>query len=199
MAQRGIRKTLFLCGCQKTTLSAQNVYYSKEKVFNKYVSLSIKLLQGADDKLGKFLDQDIEASANHRNVLRHFEKLSISGFTLYKQTINIYKKYVGWIQNLSSSPKSFARQKKSTGNCKASKSAQVPDLSFEESFKPKPGCWGGSCHSCPKLKQKRFFWPHTKSGFCGLATQNTAKITLDWPKANLMNHCPRKSGLPAQN
>jgi hypothetical protein len=29
------------------------------------------VLQGADDKLGQFLDQDIEASANHRNVLRH--------------------------------------------------------------------------------------------------------------------------------
>jgi hypothetical protein len=26
---------------------------------------------GADDKLGQFLDQDIEATANHRNVLRH--------------------------------------------------------------------------------------------------------------------------------
>ncbi len=28
-------------------------------------------IQGADDKLGQFLDQDIEASASHRNVLRH--------------------------------------------------------------------------------------------------------------------------------
>ena len=28
-------------------------------------------IQGADDKLGQFLDQDIEALANHRNVLRH--------------------------------------------------------------------------------------------------------------------------------
>jgi hypothetical protein len=28
-------------------------------------------IQGADDKLGQFLNQDIEASANHRNVLRH--------------------------------------------------------------------------------------------------------------------------------
>jgi hypothetical protein len=70
---------------------------------------------------------------------------------------------------------------------------------FEESFKPKPGCWGGKCHSCPKLTQKMFFWPHTDSGFCGPATQNTAKITLDWLKAHLMEHCPRKPGLPAQN
>ncbi len=28
-------------------------------------------IQGADDKIGQFLDQDIEASANHKNVLRH--------------------------------------------------------------------------------------------------------------------------------
>jgi hypothetical protein len=28
-------------------------------------------IQGADDKLGQFLDQDFEASANHRNVLQH--------------------------------------------------------------------------------------------------------------------------------
>ncbi len=28
-------------------------------------------VQGADDKLGQFLDHDFEASANHRNVLRH--------------------------------------------------------------------------------------------------------------------------------
>ena len=28
-------------------------------------------LQGADNKLGQFLGQDIEARANHRNVLRH--------------------------------------------------------------------------------------------------------------------------------
>jgi hypothetical protein len=30
-----------------------------------------KSIQGADDKLGQFLDQDIEASASHRNFLRH--------------------------------------------------------------------------------------------------------------------------------
>ncbi len=50
-----------------------------------------------------------------------------------------------------------------------------------------------------KINTKRFFWPHTDSGFCVLTTQNTAKITLDWLKANLKDHCPRKSGLPAQN
>jgi hypothetical protein len=50
-----------------------------------------------------------------------------------------------------------------------------------------------------KLTQRRFFGPHTDSGFCGLTTQNTAKIILDWLKPNLMDHCPRKSGLSAQN
>ena len=36
------------------------------------MNLKVKMyLQGADDKLGQFLDQDIEAWANHRNVLRH--------------------------------------------------------------------------------------------------------------------------------
>jgi hypothetical protein len=29
------------------------------------------LVQGADNKLGQFLDQDIEATANHRNVSRN--------------------------------------------------------------------------------------------------------------------------------
>jgi hypothetical protein len=39
-------------------------------------------IQGADNKLGQFLDQDIEATANHRNVFATlFEKLSISNFT----------------------------------------------------------------------------------------------------------------------
>ncbi len=32
----------------------------------------IDTVQGADDKLGQLLDQDIEATANHRDVLRHF-------------------------------------------------------------------------------------------------------------------------------
>jgi len=33
--------------------------------------LCVEYVQGADDKLGQFLNQDIEESANHRNVLRH--------------------------------------------------------------------------------------------------------------------------------
>jgi hypothetical protein len=31
-----------------------------------------------------------------------------------------------------------------------------------------------------KINTKNVFWPHTASGFCGLATQNKAKITHDW-------------------
>jgi hypothetical protein len=34
-----------------------------------------------------------------------------------------------------------------------------------------------------KINKKKVFWPHKDSGFCGLATQNTAKITQDWLKA----------------
>ena len=30
-----------------------------------------RVIQGADDKLGQFLAQDIEASASHRNFLQH--------------------------------------------------------------------------------------------------------------------------------
>jgi hypothetical protein len=37
----------------------------------KFNLLKNTYIQGADDKLGQFLGQDIEASANHRNVLRH--------------------------------------------------------------------------------------------------------------------------------
>ena len=35
------------------------------------MSKNERTIQGADDKLGQFLGQDIQASANHRNVLRH--------------------------------------------------------------------------------------------------------------------------------
>ncbi len=50
------------------------------------------------------------------------------------------------------------RRKKSTGDCKVSKSAQVPGgLHFEKFFSPKPGCWVGRCPSCPKLTQKMSF------------------------------------------
>jgi hypothetical protein len=31
----------------------------------------VSVIQGADDKLGQFLSQDIWATANHRNCLKH--------------------------------------------------------------------------------------------------------------------------------
>jgi hypothetical protein len=37
-------------------------------------------------------------------------------------------------------------------------------------------------------KNKKCLWPHTDSGFCGLATQNNDKITQGWLKANLKDH-----------
>ncbi len=37
--------------------------------------------------------------------------------------------------------------KKSTGDCKVSKSAQVPGLPFKDSFEPKPGYWGEAVKS----------------------------------------------------
>jgi hypothetical protein len=46
-------------------------YCLYNRIVYKYLLLLLFLVQGADDKLGQFLDQDIEASANHRNVLRH--------------------------------------------------------------------------------------------------------------------------------
>jgi hypothetical protein len=33
-----------------------------------------------------------------------------------------------------------------------------------------------------KINTKKVFWPHKDSGFCGLATQNIAKIAQDWLK-----------------
>jgi hypothetical protein len=40
-------------------------------MFAKNLDQHSRTLQGADDKLGQFLVQDIEAWANHRNILRH--------------------------------------------------------------------------------------------------------------------------------
>jgi hypothetical protein len=37
-----------------------------------------------------------------------------------------------------------------------------------------------------KIKKKKCLLPHTDSGFCGLATQNTAKITQGQPEGPLV-------------
>jgi hypothetical protein len=50
-----------------------------------------------------------------------------------------------------------------------------------------------------QINTKKVLFATHRQWICGLATQNTAKITLEWLKANLMDHCPRKSCLPAQN
>jgi hypothetical protein len=39
-----------------------------------------------------------------------------------------------------------------------------------------------------KINTKKIIWPHMDIGFCGLATQNTAKFTQGWLKANLKDH-----------
>ncbi len=61
--------------------------------------------------------------------------------------------------------KALRAGKKSTGDLEVSKSAQVPGLLLKDSFKPKAGYWGGRCQCCPKLTQKKVFWPHEDSGF----------------------------------
>jgi hypothetical protein len=66
------------------------------------LSKFISILQGTDDKLGQFLDQDIEATANHRNVLRHFLDScpSLVSPNVHKNH-QYLQKYVGRIQNHS--------------------------------------------------------------------------------------------------
>jgi hypothetical protein len=75
-------------------------------------------------------------------------------FHLMQTNHQYLQKYVGRIQNLCSSPKSVARRKKITGDCKVSKSAQVPGLPFEESFEPNQDVGLVRCPSCPQLTQK---------------------------------------------
>ena len=48
-----------------------------------------------------------------------------------------------------------------------------------------------------KINTKKVFWPHKDSGFCGLATQNTAKIAQDWLKANLKDHWSKEIWPPS--
>ncbi len=51
-----------------------------------------EIIQGADDKLGQFLDQDIETSANHRNVLRHSLESCPSPFSFNVNKASIFIK-----------------------------------------------------------------------------------------------------------
>ncbi len=49
----------------KSNFSELNVLYTEYALYRKYD------IQGADNELGQFLIQDIYATANHRNCLRH--------------------------------------------------------------------------------------------------------------------------------
>ncbi len=81
---------------------------------NFFCCLKAFSIQGVDDKLGQFLDQDIEASANHRNVLRHSLKSCPSLVSPNVNKPSIFTKMCRQSTKLVSSPKSFARRKKST-------------------------------------------------------------------------------------
>ena len=71
--------------------------------------------------------------------------------------------------------KALRARKKTTGDCNVSKSAQVPGLPFKDSFVSKPGYWGGRCHSCPKLTQKRAFGLTRTVDFVALPPQTQPK------------------------
>ncbi len=124
----------------------------------KILSLKNMLIQGADDKLGQFLGQDIEASANHRNVLRpsleSYSSLVSRNVSKPSLVTKICRQSTKLLQLFK---KLCAPSIESTGDWKVSKNGQVPGLPFKDSFEPKPGYWGGRCHSCPKLTQKRAF------------------------------------------
>jgi hypothetical protein len=67
-------------------------------------------IQGANNKLGQFLGQDIEASAYHRNVLRHSLESYSSLVSRNVSKPSLVTKCVGRVQNSCSCPKSFARR-----------------------------------------------------------------------------------------
>jgi hypothetical protein len=143
-------------------------------------------IQGADDKLGQFLGQDIEASANHRNVLRHsLESYSSLVSRNVSKPSLVTKMCRQSTKLLQLSKKLCASSIEINRGLKSFKKWTGPWSPFKDSFEPKPGYWGGRCHSCPKLTQKRTFgfMRIVDTGYCGLAAQNTAKITQDWLKA----------------
>ena len=115
-------------------------------------------VQGADNKLGQFLGQDIEATANHRNVLRH--------------SLESYSSLVSRNVSKPSLDTKICRQ--STKLLQLSKKLCAPGRNqqgiekflnvhrsliylLKKVLKLKPGCWVGRCLSCPKLTQKRSF------------------------------------------
>ena len=55
----------------------------------------------------------------------------------------------------------------------------------------------GNLASQLKINTKKVFWPHKDSEFCGLATQNIAKLPQDWLKANLKDHWSKEIWPPS--
>ena len=55
----------------------------------------------------------------------------------------------------------------------------------------------GNLASQLKINTIKAFWPHKDGGFCGLATQNTAKSTQDGLKANLKDHWSKEIRPPS--
>ncbi len=110
-------------------------------------------IQVADDKSGQFLDQDIEASASHRNVLRYFLK---SFSSLVSPNVNkpLILTKICRQKTCEAVLKALRAGRNQQEIARLLKRAQVPDLPFEESFEPKPDCWVGRCHYCPKFEKK---------------------------------------------
>jgi hypothetical protein len=125
------------------------------------------------------LNQDIEASANHRNILRHSLESYTSLLSRNADKPSLVIKICRQSTKLLQLSKNLCAPGRNQQEI-ASKSAHVPGLPFKDSFEPKPGYWGGKMSHQSKINTKKVFWPHEDSGFCGLATQNKAK---EWLKA----------------
>jgi hypothetical protein len=136
-------------------------------------------IQDADNKLGQFLGQDIEARANHRNVLRHslesYSSLVSRDVSKPSLDTKICRQSTKLLQL---SKKLCAPRRDQQGIEKFLKVHRSLVYLFKDSFISKPGYWGGRCHSCPKL---RAFGLTRTVDF--VATPNSAKITQDWLKA----------------
>jgi hypothetical protein len=115
------------------------------------------------------LGQDIEASANHRNVLQpSLESYSSLVSRNVSKTSLVTKICRQSTKLLQLSKKLCAPRRNQQGIEKFLKVHRVPGLPFKDSFEPKPGYWGGRCHSCPKATQN--FQPPSWS--CGVISSN---------------------------
>jgi hypothetical protein len=105
-------------------------------------------LHGADNKLGQFLGQDIEASANHRNVLRYSLEsyLSLVSHNVSKPSLvtKICRQSTK-LQQLSK--KLCAPGRNQQGIEKFLKVHRPLVYLLKTVLNKKPGYWGGRCHS----------------------------------------------------